>query len=43
MQEIDTVFDYIPDETNNSVIYTKFFCIKKVCVFAGTHTTKLMK
>ena len=23
MQEIDTAFDYIPDETNNSVIYTK--------------------
>ena len=23
MQEIDSVFDYIPDETNNSVIYTK--------------------
>ena len=23
MQEIDTAFDYIPDETNTSVIYTK--------------------
>ena len=23
MQEIDSAFDYIPDETNNSVIYTK--------------------
>ena len=23
MQEIDTAFDYIPDETNDSVIYTK--------------------
>ena len=23
MQEIDTAFDYIPDESNNSVIYTK--------------------
>ncbi len=23
MQEIDTAFDYIPDETNNSVIYSK--------------------
>lgn len=23
MQEIDTVFDYIPDESNDSVIYTK--------------------
>ena len=23
MQEIDSAFDYIPNETNNSVIYTK--------------------
>ena len=23
MQEIDTAFDYIPDETNTGVIYTK--------------------
>ena len=23
MQEIDTAFDYIPDEINTSVIYTK--------------------
>ena len=23
MKEIDTAFDYIPDETNTSVIYTK--------------------
>ena len=23
MQEIDTAFDYIPDESNDSVIYTK--------------------
>ena len=23
MQEIDTAFDYIPDETSTSVIYTK--------------------
>lgn len=23
LQEIDTAFDYIPDETNDSVIYTK--------------------
>lgn len=23
MQEIDTAFDYIPDETNDSVIYIK--------------------
>jgi len=23
MQEIDAAFDYIPDETNTSVIYTK--------------------
>ena len=23
MQEIDTAFDYIPDETNTSVIYSK--------------------
>ena len=23
MQEIDAAFDYIPDETNDSVIYTK--------------------
>ena len=23
MQEIDTAFDYIPDESNDSIIYTK--------------------
>ena len=23
MKEIDSAFDYIPDESNNSVIYTK--------------------
>ena len=23
MKELDTVFDYIPDKTNDSVIYTK--------------------
>jgi len=32
MQEIDTAFDYIPDETNDSVIYTKDDTPISVCV-----------
>ena len=32
MQEIDSAFDYIPDETNNSVIYTKEPSPISVCV-----------
>ena len=32
MQEIDTAFDYIPDESNDSVIYTKDTTPISVCV-----------
>lgn len=32
MQEIDTAFDYIPDESNDSVIYTKEPIPISVCV-----------
>jgi len=39
MQEIDTAFDYIPDETNDSVIYTK----EPIPISVGVKTVKFCK